>query len=200
MGKLVNKVTDTLGLTDSGAAADATAQGYATMSAAQREALEYMKEIDKLPREMRDKALGQFANIYGQGDEGAQAEYYAGLEEDPFYQQIMGTMDDRQESYLRTQGATGDLRGGESIRGVGDIAADTRNQALVGAHENQLQGLRALMGLPTHEKDIYKGMIGIGDTEGRGQIAVGQTRQDADQAGFNNAMGIAKLASGAGWI
>ena len=41
MGDIVNSVTDGLGLTDSGAAADATRRGYAAMQAGQEEGLEY---------------------------------------------------------------------------------------------------------------------------------------------------------------
>ena len=200
MGSFVNSVTDGLGLTDSGAAADATKRGYATMTAAQQEALDYLKEVDAAPRGYREDAMGRMADVYGFGEEGSQQAFYDGLEQDPFYQQIMGTMDDRQEQYLRRQGATGNLRGGESIMGVGDIAADTRNQAFMGAYQNQLQGIQGLMGLPDYTESIYNGITGIGDTQGRGQIAYGQTQQDASQAGFNNLVGMGKIAVGAGWI
>ncbi len=198
MGSLVNKVTDTLGLTDSGSAARATSAGYSTMSAAQREALDYLKEVDAMPREFRDKALGAFADVYGMGESGAEGrqEFFSGLEEDPLYGMVMDTMDDREEAYLRTQGATGNLRGGESIRGVGDIAADTKKEAIMTAYQDQLSGIQGLMGLPTHEKDIYEGMIGIGDTEGRGKIAVGQAEQAAEQSGWDNAFGIGKMIAG----
>lgn len=198
MGDLFNSVTDTLGITDSGAAADATRKGYAAMSAAQKEALEYLKEIDALPRQYRDQAMNQMANIYGFGENGAQGQqdFYAGLENDPFYKQIMSTMGDREEAYLRGQSATGQLRGAESIMGLGDIAADTRNQAFAGAYGNQLSGIQSLMGLPDYTEGIYNGMVGIGDTEGRGIIGVGQAEQEAEQAGWNNLLGTASLFTG----
>jgi len=196
MGCLVNKVTDTLGLTDSGAAARGTKAGYAASVAGQEEGLDYLRGVDEPIRGYRDNAFSQWADLQGVGAGGAEAQQqaYSNLEEDPFYKMIMGTMDDRQETYARTQSATGDLRGGETIMGLGDVAADTREQAFGTAYQNKLSGLQGIVqGTPDYTGDIYGGITGIGNTKGKGMIAVGQAKQDADQAGMDNLLGIGKL-------
>lgn len=200
MGGLVNKVTDTLGLTDSGAAAAAAREGAGVAAGAQQESLDYLKEIDKLPRELRDKALTQLGNIYGFGAEGTQEHFLGGLTDDPFYEMIKGTLGKREEAYLRGQSATGDLRGGESILGFGDVAQETEREALGAAYQNQLQGIQSLMGTPDYARDIAGGISGVGQTKAQGIIAAGQAEQDAEQIGFGNLLGVGQLASGAGWI
>lgn len=200
MGGIVNTVTDTLGLTDSGAAAEAAERGAATTAGAERESLDYLKELDALPREFREKALSQLGNIFGFGDEGAQQEFYGGLTSDPFYEMIKGTLPEREKAFLRGQSATGDLRGGSSILGLGDVAQKTEREALAGAYQNQLQGIQSLMGTPSYGREIATGISGVGRTLGQGQIAAGQAQQDAAQGGLNTLLGVGKLASGAGWI
>lgn len=198
MGSLVNSVTDAFGLTDSQAGARATRAGYGAMEAAQREGLDYLKEVDKLPRQYRESAMTRLADIYGFGDEGAQQSFYDNLSDDPFYAAIMDTLDSREDAFLRSQSATGDLRGGASVVGVGDVAQGTEQQALLSAYQNQLSGIQSLMNLPDYTKDIYSGTVDIGDTVGRGKIAYGQALEDAEQAGMDNLMGFAQLGVGAG--
>ena len=193
MGGLVNTVTDAIGLTDSGAAARAAREGAWITADYQRQALDYLKETDKLPREFREKALTRLGDIYGFGAEGGRQQFFEGLREDPLYETLLGG---REEAYLRGQSATGNLRGAESVLGLGNV----ENQLLMDVYQDQLSGIQSLMGTPNYARDIASGTAGIGRTLGQGRIAQGQAQADAEQRGFENIVGIGKLAISGGLI
>jgi len=207
-GGVFNKVTDTLGLTDSEAAERATRQGYATLTAAQQEALDYLREANAIPQEIREmgygfnrEALQNLAGAYGLGDSGAQQAFFDNLTMNPLYEATMSGLDDAQENYLRTQSATGDLRGGASIKRLAELNRDTKNQALMNALNYQIGGFQDILGrtaLPDYTRDIASGIGGVGQTQAQGQIAVGQAQQNAAQAGLNNLLGLGSLAVGSG--
>ena len=69
---LVGGLTDMLG-GDSGAG-DASIRGAQIAADSQRESLDYLKELDAVPREYREGALGQMANIFGLGDDTGRAD------------------------------------------------------------------------------------------------------------------------------
>jgi hypothetical protein len=191
MGKAVNKVTDTIGLTDSQAGVEATKKGGKAAVAGMEEALAYLKQADKLPAQYREQAMRQLADLYGFGD--GESTYMQNITQDPFYQMLSQGAD---ESYLRGQSATGQLRGGSSITGLAGLENQIRMQTL----SNKLQGLQyGVEGLPNYTKDIYSGISGIGQQRGLNITNVGQARVAADQAGFDNLVGLGKMASGMGF-
>jgi hypothetical protein len=65
MGKMVSGITDGLGLTDSEAGARAVASGTSQQVAAQREALQYMKEREAIPQQYREGSLGLLGGFFG---------------------------------------------------------------------------------------------------------------------------------------
>jgi hypothetical protein len=194
MGKAVNKVTDTIGLTDSQAGVRATQRGGKAALKGMEDALSYLKEADKIPAQYREEAMRQIADIYGFGGGGTggrgQSSYMQNITQDPFYQMLSQGAD---ESYLRGQSATGQLRGGASITGLAGLENQMRMQTL----GNKLQGLQyGVSGLPNYTKDIYSGISGVGQQRGMNIMNVGQARVAADQAGFDNLVGLGKMASG----
>jgi len=192
MGKIVNSVTDGLGLTDSGAAARGTAKGYAAMSEGQQQALDYLKKLNELPAELRTQGMSKMADIFGYGDPNAQQDYFSGLTEDPFYKMISEGGD---EAVLRNQSAIGELRGGSSFSAL----AQNENKNRMATHNNNLEGINAFMGLPDYGSAIYGGMNDMATTKGQGIIDVAQAKQNAEQAGFNNLIGVGAAAAGLGW-
>jgi hypothetical protein len=65
MGKIVSGITDAVGLTDSEAGARAVASGTSQQVAAQREALQYMKEREAVPQQYRESSLGLLGGFFG---------------------------------------------------------------------------------------------------------------------------------------
>lgn len=189
---LVGGLTDMLG-GDSGAG-DASIRGAQIAADSQRESLDYLKELDAVPREYREGALGQMANIFGLGDDTGRADFFAGLKDDPLYQSILGTQGAREESYARNQAVTG-LRGSDTSMGLGDIAQNTERDALMTAYNSQMQGLSGLSGLPSYGTEIASGISGIGQTLGQGQIAAAQAREDSKQAGISNLVGLGGIGA-----
>lgn len=187
MGSIVNKVTDTLGLTDSKAPARAAGQASQTQAAAQREALEYMKEREAIPQQFREGALGQLGGLYGL--EGGTAGADQSIRNNPIFQATQGMIPQQEEAILRNQSATGALRTG----GTDQMLAENQRMNTLQAYQNTLGGLQGLASLPSNTNQIASGMAGIGQTLGQGQVAAAQANQAAGQQGFGNLMGAGQL-------
>lgn len=188
MGSAVNRVTDAVGLTDSDAAEKAIGRGVKADVKGRKKAADYLIEADRLPREFREAGLMRLGDAFGFGEEGAQEAFYDSITENPLYANLL---EGREEAFLRNQSATGDLRGGASIAGVGRVENEVFRDVL----GNELQGIQALMSGPDYTRDIANAYSGIGQVQGQGLIAQGQARQNADQAGFNNLLGVLEIAS-----
>jgi hypothetical protein len=175
-------------------AAGAAIQASETEAGAQREALDYLKEINELPQELREQALTRLGGLYGlEGGLGSQDELIQRAIDSPLYQQIMGGLDVGEEAILRNAGATGGLRSGNASYNLADYATRLQNEALLQSYNQQLMGLQGLAGLSTNENQIAQLISGIGGTLGQGQIAAAQSKQVGTQNMLNNLMGLGGL-------
>ena len=199
-------------------AGGAARAGAATQAGAQREALEYLKEREAIPRQVSEAALTKLAGLYGldggtgvgkplgggvgglMASEGARETAFSGQQElidsllsSPLYQSIMGGREAGEEAILRSTSATGGLRSGNVQEALYDYNTQLRNKALLESYNQQLQGLAGLAGLPSNANQIAERTAGIGQTLGQGQIAAGQAQQVGIQQAMGNMLGVANL-------
>lgn len=223
MGGIVSSVTDAIGLTDSKSgkkAADSSLEAAQIAADAQREALDYLKQQEALPTEIRDKALqsGMISNLLDGGQlyqRPDQAALVQQAQSSPLYSAIMGGQQAGEEAILRNQAATGGLRSGNTSAALADYNTNLQNQALLQSYNqalaeqqygNQLLGsefssLMGLAGMPSNANAIANMTAGIGQTLSQGEIAAAQARQAGSQQQSGNLMGLANLgiqAYGAG--
>lgn len=198
MGKAAGSLVEvgTLGLVkgedvlgDPNAAADATRQAAATQAQAQMAALEYLKETEALPQQIREQALTQLQGAYGLGDPGAQQQMIAQAQQSPLYGAIMGTQQAGEEAILRQAGATGGLRSGNVQQALADNAQQLQQQALLQSYGQQLQGLQGLAQLPSQSQQIAGMMGDIGRTQAQGISGAAQAQLAGEQAQTNTVIG-----------
>lgn len=157
----------------------------------QREALDYLKQTERLPQAYREGALQGLGAEYGFDQNGV----YGGdgmsiiqrAEASPFYQTAIQR---GEEGVLRNASATGGLRSGTTSE---NLAAVNQN-ALMSAYANQLSGLQGMAQLPSNANNIASAQSGIGQTLGQGIIGGAQSAAAQSQNNFNNAMGAGALA------
>ncbi len=183
-------------------AARASRQASQTQATSQREALDYLKQQDKVPQAYREQALGKLGEIYGlpgmpgmgsmTGGSSVPSPYtdregfISGLSEDPFFEMMAG---EGEEAVMRGASATGGLRSGSTSENL----ARVRNEALMniyGQRMNEFQGyaggLQGMLGTPSLAPQIAGSTAGIGKTLSQGQVAAAQAKQKGTQ-GFGNA-------------
>ena len=221
MGGAINKVVEvgSLGLikdaTGSEAAADAAKGAAATQAAYQREALEYLKQSDRIPQAFREdaiKRLGGMFGVEGFDSEGeplavgdplaTQAERIKLAQESPLYGAILGGQKAGEESILRNASATGGLRSGNVQNALYDYNTQLQNKALVDSYNQQiyeenrmLQGLGSLAQLPSLTTGIANQTSQIGQTLSQGQIGAQQSSNAADQAMIGNLLGLGAIGA-----
>ena len=237
----ISKVTDAVGLSDTGAAGKATreaskvsakAAGDAAKIAAgsQREALDYLKETERLPQQYRERALGELEGLYLDGEYGADVggrvsragdlrdRLMASAQDSPFYAQ---SLDRGEEAILRGASATGGLRSGttsENLSRFGEEALmrayqqeQQGYQGQLQQEEREIQGIRGLAGLPSYAPQIAAGMTDIGRTEAGGVSQAGQATAygisgqaqadiAAEQQNLSGLLDMGKLAVSGGWF
>lgn len=186
MGGVISSVTDAIGLTDSDAGADAARDASNVQAQAQREALEYLKEREAVPREFQEGALGLIGGMYGLGDN---QDATSALQSSPLYQATIGQLPMQEEAILRSASATGALR----TSGTEAMLAENQRQNQLQAYQNAMAPLSGLAGLPSYAPQIAQGMAGIGQTQAQGIIGAAQSQQAAQQAGMSNLMGMGQL-------
>lgn len=176
-----------------GSQARAATEAAAIQAQAQREALEYLKDVDAVPRQYREDALAQLGNIYGVGEGGqqAQTQFIQGLEQNPLYQSILSGQEAGEEAILRQQAATGGLRSGTTQHALADYGTQLRNQALLQTYNQQVGGLQGLAGLPSNANQIAALTQGIGTTQAQGITGAAAARAQSQQQGFGNLLGLA---------
>ncbi len=171
----------------------------------QREQLEYLKEINALPTELRNEALGQLAGLSGIGDVETQRAIIDRAKASPYYQEMMSGQEAGEEAVMRRASMTGGIRGGDVQAGLYDYASQLQNRALSDAYTQEVQNLRGLAGLPTGQESIAQTIGNIGATEAggvynaaqarsQGQMAQGQIFQQGLQGMGNILMGGAGMA------
>ena len=195
MGKILNTVTDFVGLTDSEAAGKAASAATGQQVAAQREALDYLKEVEKLPQQFREGALMKLAGISGiEGGEGDQQALIDRAKQSPLYAEIMGTRDAGEEAIMRNAAMTGGLRSGNVQDEMFTADVNLQNQALNQSFNQQLQGLQGLAQLPSNANNIATATSGIGTTQAEGTMARTNADLAALQGGTSNLMKIGAMA------
>ena len=221
MGGSINKIVSvgSSGLikdaSGSEAAADASKDAANTQAAYQREALEYLKQSDRIPQAFREDAIKRLGGMFGVegfdsdgeplavGDPLAtQAERIALAQQSPYYQQIMGGQMAGEESILRNAAATGGMRSGNVQNALYDYNAQLQNKALTESYNQQiqeenrmLQGLSGLAQLPSLTTGIANQTSKIGQTLGQGMVGAQQSANAADQAMMGNILSVAAIAA-----
>lgn len=187
--------------------AQATIRGAEIAAESQKEALDYLKERETIPRQFSEAALQGLGGLYGlEGGTGSQQQLIDQAISSPLYKAIMGGQEAGEESILRSAAATGGLRSGNVQANLYDYNTQLQNQALLESYNQQLQGLTGLAGLPSNASEIAQMTSGIGQTLGQstatagnilgqGQIAAAQAQQTGSQQGFNNLLGLGNLAA-----
>ena len=193
--KGVSSVTDAIGITGGGDAGDAARDATNSQVKYQREALDYLKEVEKLPQQFREEALKKLGGIAGlEGGEGSQQELIDQAQQSPLYNAIMGTQEAGRDEVMRNAGMTGGLRSGNVQDDLFSYGANLKNRATNEAFNQQLQGIQGLAGLPSNANNIATATSGIGSTLAQGTIA--EANADAASSGgmFGNLMNLGTTA------
>ncbi len=186
-------------------AANSSQQAADTAAASEQEKLDYLKQINALPIELRDKALKQLGDYFQvPGQPKDQGQLIQDALSSPLYSSIMGTEKAGENAVLRTAGATGFKRSGNSVGALTDYGQQTANRALLESYNEaktsdldkiklNLGGISGLAGLNTGTTDIANTIADIGKTKAAGITAGAQAEQQGSQNGINNLLGIAGL-------
>jgi len=186
--------------------AEALIRGAEISAESQREALEYLKEKEAIPKEVSEAALKNLGGLYGlPGGTGSQQELVNRAISSPLYKAIMSGQEVGEEAILANAAMTGGFRSGNVQGNLYDYNTRLQNKALLDSYNQQLQGLTGLAGLPSNASEIAQVTAGIGQTLGQGQatagnilsqgqIAAAQAEQARYQQGFGNLMGLGTLA------
>lgn len=169
------------GITGESAAEDIAAATQ-LQTQAQQEGLEYLKETEAVPQELRQaglQRLGGIAGLPGFEEYGSQQQLIEQAQASPFYQSQLGA---GQEAIARTASATGGLRGGGTAADLAGFSSNLLNQA----YQQELSGLQGLAQLPSQAGQISQQYGQIGQTQAQGAIAQAQ----AQQAGMSNILGL----------
>jgi len=179
-------------ITGSTKAAQAGQEGAALSANAQREGLEYLKQTEALPQELREGALTALGGLYGLG--GNPQEALAKITGSPAYTNTLATRAAGEEAILRNAAATGGLRSGNANEALAGFNIDLQNQAF----NNGLVGLQGLAQLPSNANNIANATAGIGQTLGQGRVAEGQAVQAGRGLALSSAISLAGGGGGFG--
>lgn len=158
----------------------------------QREALEYLKDVDAVPRQYREEALGQLASIYGiGGDTSGQKAAIKAAQESPLYSALMGGRRAGEEAIARQAAQTGGLRSGDAQHAFYDYNTQLQNNALLQSYNQQVSGIQNLAGLPSNANQIASLIQGIGTTQAQGITGAAAAGAQSQQQGFSNLLGLA---------
>jgi len=180
---LVDSFTGATAARESRAGAEISAQG-------QREQLDYLKEVEALPLEMRNRLLPQLEGVYTGGPE--QQSLIDSAQNSPLYQAIMGGQQIGEEAIMRNASMTGDFRSGNVKGDLTDYGSQLSNQALLKSYNQQLQGIQGLAGLNLNTNNIGNAISAPSGTIAQGGIAAAQARQD----GIGNVVSAAPVVGG----
>lgn len=171
------------GQTDAEEAAEAAKN---TAVSSQTEALNYLKEREKIPQQFREGALQELGGIYGlEGGTGNQEELIARAQNSPLYAAIMNGQKAGESSILRNASATGGLRSGNVQGAMYDYNLDLKTKALLESYNQQLKGLNAMAQLPSNANTIAQGITGIGTTMAQGIVAEGRAEEQGKENSMN---------------
>ena len=169
-----------------GKAADASKDASRVAADSQRESLDYLKEVERIPRLFRDEALEGLGGLAGMKidadgnliSDGSTIQQRA--LSSPLY--TVGR-DVGNEAIMRHQAMTGGLRSGNT-----QDALYRADQALYArSYQNQENLLRGLSSLPSQAEGIVGLTTGIGQTQAAGILGAGRAEQ-AGLQGIGNAI------------
>ena len=164
-------------------AAEASMDAANVSAASQTEALNYLKETEKIPQQFREAALKNLGGLSGlKGGTGSQQDLINRAMKSPLYASIMSGKNEGEASILRNASATGGLRSGNVQGAMYDFNVDLKTQALLESYNQQLSGLQGLAGLQSNANQIATTMSGIGATQAQGIVAAGQAQQQGLQS------------------
>ena len=188
-----------------GDAADASLYGAELTADAQQASLDYLKEQNQLPTELRDQALTGLGDYFQiPGEQLNQQQLIDQAYASPLYNSIVSTQNAGEDSILRNASLTGGLRSGGSQNDLFEFNQQLHQDALLTAYNEQvgrqdyeralnLSGVQGLAGLDGNQNAIADLTSAVGATRGQGQIAAGQARQQGVQNSMDNMMGVAGL-------
>lgn len=169
-------------------AANASERAANLQAQQQQAALDYQKQVEELPLELRGEAAPLLAGFYGIGEQapGAQQQLINQVMDSPFYQ---ANTEQMEEAIMRNAARTGGLRSGD----VQSALATEQSNLLQQGVNQQLQGLSAFAFPNLNTNAIANTMQGIGQTQAQGALGAAQARQ-AGYGGAANAItqGIAQ--------
>lgn len=218
MGGIISGVTDAIGLTDSKAgqrSADASIAAAEIAAQSQQEALDYLKQQEALPTEIRDEALRNLQQQFlGGGDifqRPDQAALVQQAQSSPIYNAMIGSQQAGEEAIMRNQAMTGGLRSGNTQSAMYDYNTQLQNQALLQGYNQalaeqqygnqltgqELSGIQGLAQLPSNANQIAGLTAGIGQTMAQGQTAAAQAQAAGNAANSANLAGLANMGLGA---
>ena len=169
---------------------EASQDAAEVQAAYQREALDYLRETEALPRQYREAALTNLGRLYGiEGTPEEQSAAVESLRGTPIYQAIMGGKEAGEEAILRQAGATGGLRSGNAQDALARYSGDLESKALL----ESLGGLQGIAAIPSNVNQIAALQQGIGTTYAQGIIGGAQANQAGIGQGISTGLGIANL-------
>lgn len=189
MGVIGDAVGSLFGGGSSDDAGDAAIEASKIDAKYNREALQYLKDRERLPMQFRDEAMKQMAGAYGIPGGASAQEFMASAEASPMYRAIMGNLPQMEEAILRNQSATGALRGGATDMMLAENQRNLRANALGGV----LGGIQNMAQLPSNDQAIASGIANIGNIKAQGIIGQAQSNQMAQQNNFGNLLGLGNL-------
>jgi len=159
------------------------------------EQLDYLKQINQLPQELKEQALTKMGTLYGGGPEGqaAQQEMFDQGKTSPMYQAMMGGRAAGDEAIARNATRTGGLRSGNTQEAFYNTNQQLESKALMDAYMMELGGVKSLAGLPTNEGRIGQTMADIGTVKGQGIMGEAGARQQGTSNMMNLGLGIGSM-------
>jgi hypothetical protein len=168
------------------------------------DAEDYLRERNELPSAVRDSALESLAGEFGLPGFGNRVDFTDQIMRSPIYQSMIDQIEfgipRAEDAILRNASATGMLRSGDSISDIAELnqnAELAKSQTLGNLYQNMLSGFGGLAATPTQDANIANLMTQQGQVLGQGAIGALQTEQAANQAQFNNILGLGQLGIGA---
>lgn len=178
----------------------------ADMSAkSQQDALDYLRQREAVPQEIRDNTLRGLSSYYQiPGAAKTQDQLISEAKSSPLYAAILGSRKSGEDSINRNASATGMLRSGNTIAGLSDYNMNLENNALLTSYNHaqerddymrnlNLSGLSGLAQLPSNANNIANATSGIGSTQAMGLLGGTQGQLGAEQAGKSNLVGLGSV-------
>lgn len=165
---------------------DSSEEAAAIQAQSQKEALDYLKQTERLPQAYREGSLNKLGSDYGftidaNGNPVSDGSTIAErAQRSPFYTEAVRL---GEEGVLRNASATGGLRSGNASEAL----ANVNQQAYLASYQNQLSGLQGMANLPSNANNIAAQQSGIGQTQAAGIIGAANSQAAQQQANINNA-------------